>query len=239
MKTLTPKLHKALASIAHFGFLTTRELAQLNWSALAPASAIVMSQNACKRLLEEGLVIKKALPVDKLQAVYVLGSRGAKLLNEVYFEQWLEANTVDGAQWFADGYNLSLSSHVARRPLINLLYDVLLATAGQGHDGRAAATLMAVGQRSISRGYLGLQRYRQFDAMLLDLYGKPKFGVYLAHSSLVQSSISVCELAKAPEEFLIAAPNISMQSALIRWRAKVNPGMADLIAHSLPPGVIA
>jgi hypothetical protein len=251
MKTLPEALQRALALLGHFGFLTTRELAQLNWAHMKPASAIVTSQNACKRLEDASLVVKKALPLDKLQSVYVLGSKGAAYLNEAYFDMWMDHEPVGVQQWFADGYNLSLNSHVTRRPLIALLYaaivetldtiqtaDVAAALDASGKGQRLAPTLHAVGQRSLARGFLGLKRYDHFDAMLLDDEGTPKFGVYLAHSGTPQAAISVCKLAHSPEAFLIASDKPTQLASLIRWREKVNPTMHSYLANALPIGLV-
>jgi hypothetical protein len=241
MNRLSPSLTNALVIIGHFGPVTTRELAQLNWPTMAPASAIVTSQGACRQLLKEGLVVKKSLPLDKLQSVFVLGSKGAKLLNELHMEQWLDHAQQDASTfWFGDGYNLSLKGHVTRRPLIALLHSVIVATADSvvADDGvtqRLVPTLHAIGQRSMARGFLGLAKHSNFDAMLVDSDGSPKFGVYLAHSSTMQAVESVGKLAGEPYAFLIAAHNPTQLAALVKWRETSNTSMANYLRTALPP----
>jgi hypothetical protein len=222
MNRLSPSLTNALVIIGHFGPVTTRELAQLNWPTMAPASAIVTSQGACRQLLKEGLVVKKSLPLDKLQSVFVLGSKGAKLLNELHMEQWLDHAQQDASTfWFGDGYNLSLKGHVTRRPLIALLHSVIVATADSvvADDGvtqRLVPTLHAIGQRSMARGFLGLAKHSNFDAMLVAVE-------------------SVGKLAGEPYAFLIAAHNPTQLAALVKWRETSNTSMANYLRTALPP----
>lgn len=227
MKSLSESQQNFLGLVGSLSYLTHRELAELNWPNMAPASAIVTAQTAGKKLAERGLVLVRDLPCDQLQRAYVLTTKGADFLNLDCMEQWLETEST--MLWFADGYNLSLRDYVARRPLTALLHAM---AAGTG--------LRPVGQRAVARGFLGLTQYKNFDALLLNDGGGVEFGVYLAHSSTKTATDYIRKLARTSDvPFLVAAAQPSVLAALVRWRATGHPATAAHVVSRLPAGVVA
>jgi hypothetical protein len=221
MKPLSKLLQNFLCLVGHFGHLTSRELAMLNWPNRSSDSALVTAQVAGKKLAGLGLVLTRKLPYDNLSRVYVLTTKGAAWLNDSYLEDWLEHDSP--AVWFADGYSVSLNQWVIRRPLIQLLHEVAAATG-----------LHPVGQRSLGRGFLGMGGLKHFDAVLLDDAGKVVFGVYLAHSATSTSTEYVCKLAKGSTAFLVAADRAPQLQAMLRWRERTSPAMAAYLVEKLP-----
>lgn len=193
---------------------------------MAAASSLVTAQTAGKKLETAGLVYSKTLPADNLSRVYVLTTKGAAYLNQHYMEQWLES---DGTTlWFADGYNLSVTKQVARRPLIALLHQMAAATGWH-----------PVGQRVVARGFLSLSHLKHFEALLLNADGEVQLAVFLAHSAVKPAGEMVQKLAKAGAAFAIAADTPSKLAACIKWRASANPRVDAYVKERLPAGVVA
>lgn len=227
MKRLS-EIHKAvLGLVGHFGYLTNREVAELQWPNNPPDSAMVSAQNATARLVDDGLLLARKLDYDNLSRAFVLTSKGAAWLNEEFMEAWLEH---DSAQvWFADGYNLSLKGWETRRPLTKLLHQVMASQAG----------FKPVGQRSLKRDFMGLGAYGNFDAALLNERGELEFGVFLAHASTAVATDKVVELAKGKKAFLVASDREPKLRAMLKWRAQVRPEMSAYIQERLPAGLVA
>ena len=224
---LTERALKFLCLVGTFGHLTNRDAAKLLLADMSDATALVTAQNLGKRLAEDGLVLVKTLPLDRLSKVYVLTQAGSGVLNEQYIEKWLESDA-EGA-WFADGYSLSFNDNVTRRPLIQLLHDITKLTGW-----------LPVGQRGMKRGFLKLNGRGNFDAALMDPEtGKTRFMVYLAHPSTNTATRHVCKLAQGKWQFVIAAHNDVQLQALRRWRELTHSDMHNFVRNELPPGVLA
>lgn len=224
---LNPTSIKFLFSVASFGHLSNRDAARIVWSAMGSNSALVTAQNLGKRLVDAGLVLFKTLPSDRLSKAYVLTSAGAEALNELFLDRWADSD--DTFTWFADGYSVSLNDNVPRRPMVGLLQSMT-----------AAGGMLAVGQRSAKRGFMGLREWSHFDAVLVDdATFKPLLGVYLAHSSTDTAGRTVRKLAREGKPFLVAADTATRLTALRKWRASVNPDMDAHVRDRLPASVVA
>lgn len=224
---LTPITIKFLFSVATLGHLSNRDAAQICWPAMGSNSALVTAQNLGKRMVEAGLVLVKTLPCDRLSKAYVLTMAGAEALNSLFLDRWIESDCE--VTWFTDGYGVSLNDNIPRRPLVALVQQMT-----------AAGGLLAVGQRSAKRGFMGLKEWAHFDAVLVDEASyQPVWGVYLAHSSTDTAGRHVRKLAAGPKPFLIAADTASRLSAMRKWRASVSPEKAADVHDRVPPSVVA
>jgi hypothetical protein len=112
--------------------------------------------------------------------------------------------------WFADGYNLSMTDHVTRAPLIDLLHQMTAA----------APALQAMGRPEAARNFLGLRDVSHFDALLADDAGRFVFGVYLTNHNTAKAVIDVGKLVKAGPPFLIVADTPKRLATLLKWRAE-------------------
>jgi len=226
--TLNERHIAFLFLVATFGHLTNRDAARLCMLGMSDNVALVTAQNTGKRLAEEGLLLVKTLPLDRLSKVYVLTAAGANLLNDHFLDAWVELED-DAHRWFGDGYNLSFNDNVTRRPLVELLQQL-----SHAHGW------LAVGQRGLKRNTFGLGRLAHFDAVLVDPSTfQPMLAVYLAHPSTNTSTRHVCKFAQQGWRFAIAAHGRPQREALLRWRAKSNAGMDAWVRERLPAGVVA
>ena len=214
MKKISETQLRFLELVGTFGYLTSRELAELCWPNMSPRSAIVTAQTAGKKLSSLGLVFSRQLPVDNLSRCYVLTTRGADVLNDHYCGRWVELDEATPQAWFTDGYNLSLMHQFTRRPV------TLLA-----HQMAAALGLRAIGQRGLVRGFLGLRAYAEFEAVLVD-----------ASDQVVPH---VVRLARQSVPFLVASAQPLQLQALRKWRDATSPLMALYVNGKLPAGVLA
>ena len=228
MKNLTETNLRFLELVGTFGYLATRELAELCWPNMSAASAIVTAQNAGKKLATSGFVLSRQLPVDNLSRCYVLTTRGADVLNDLYCARWVELDEDTPQVWFTDGYNLSLMHQFTRRPV------TLLA-----HQMSAALGLRVIGQRGLARGFLGLRGYAEFEAVLLDASDKVVLAIYQAHPSTATATSHVIRHAKRSVPFLVASSQPLQLQALRKWRDSTSPLMAMYVNGKLPAGVLA
>ena len=228
MKKITTAHLRVLESCGSFGYLATREIAQLAWPNMSTASALSTAQTATSKLRAAGLLLQRPLEGDSLSRAYVLTSRGADLLNDHYGDDWMVLGEPTTQTWFGDGYDLATLQWLARKPLIELV-----------HQMSAATGLRAIGQRGTSRGFLGLRQFRHFEAVLVDEQDEVVFGVYLAHGATGIASGFVRKLALGPTPFLIAAGSPSALNALARRRDISSPSMAEYLSARLPAGIIA
>lgn len=243
MKNLTDKQLAVLVLVGTFGYLSTRDLAKLNWPQNEAHSAHVMSQATASKLAKDGLLLArdmrlqpgmKRLPPTKsgVAKAYVLTKKGAEALNDVYADAFIETPAPADGQlmlWFADGYNLSMTDHVTRAPLIELLYQMM---AGD-------PTLSAVGARGAARNFLGLRNVAHFDALLVDGQGKLVFGVYLAHQNTAKATADVTQLIRGEHAFLIAADTPKRLATMLKWRANKGPKVTEYVYNHLPIGIEA
>lgn len=236
------KTQLVLQLVGTFGYLSTRDISKLAWAGHEAHSAHVLAQAMLSKLAAEGYVIARALghrpgtePTVLKPGIprgYVLTPKGAKVLNEVFENEWVEAPIEVGSEvvpWFADGYNLSLADFATRAPVIELCHSL------QAHG----QSLTSVGRRGLARNFLGRADLKHFDAALFDGTGKLAFGVYLAHHQTALATKKVVELAKQPVQFLICCDRPVRLASLRRWRASTNPEMDAYVLNTLPPGVTA
>lgn len=228
MKKISETQLRFLELVGTFGYLTSRELAELCWPNMSPRSAIVTAQTAGKKLSSLGLVFSRQLPVDNLSRCYVLTTRGADVLNDHYCGRWVELDEATPQAWFTDGYNLSLMHQFTRRPV------TLLA-----HQMAAALGLRAIGQRGLVRGFLGLRAYAEFEAVLVDASDQVVLAIYQAHPSTAAATPHVVRLARQSVPFLVASAQPLQLQALRKWRDATSPLMALYVNGKLPAGVLA
>lgn len=239
MKKLSRTNLKCLRLVGTFGFLPTRELAMLAWPHLSAESALASAQTATMTLRKAGLLLARSLyarhqdgaerKAAKAEAsgplAFVLTSKAATYLNELSLGAWVEDDDAT-MTWWADGYNLSLANHEHRRPLIDLLHEVMRVN-GQGD-------LLPVGGRGLKRGVSGLGRFEQFDAVLLKPDLTLAYGCYLAHHVTATAGQEVGQLAKGQYQFLIAAHRPEQLAALRKVRALTNAEMSNWLHDHLP-----
>lgn len=228
MKKLTETQLRFLELVGTFGYLASRELAELCWPNMSPTSAIVTAQNAGKKLSTLGLVLSRQLPVDNLSRCYVLTSRGADALNDHFCARWVELDEATPRAWFTDGYNLSLMHQFTRRPVTALAHQMV-----------AALGVRAIGQRGLARGFLGLRAYAEFEAVLVDASDTVVLAIYQAHPSTAAATPHVVRFAKRSVPFLVASSRPLQLQALRKWRDSTSPRMAMYINDKLPAGVLA
>ena len=243
MKQPSEKQLGVLALVGTFGYLSTRDIAKLNWPQYEAHSAHVMAQEAASKLAKEGYLLArdpriqpgmKHVPVAKsgVTKAYVLTKKGAEVLNDLFADSFIETPApADGKLllWFTAGYNLSMKDYITRAPLIDLLHEMM---AGD-------PSLNAVGKRGAARNVLGLQHVSHFDAVLVDGHGQFVFGVYLAHQNTAQASVDVTELIRGPHPFLLAAESPKRLALLQKWRAERGPNVDAYVWSRLPAGVEA
>jgi hypothetical protein len=242
MKIPSEQQMLVLQLIGSFGYLSTKDVAKLNWPGYGDRSAHVMAQTMLTTLAKNGYILARDLrqrPGEMVPEVlpagvprgYVLTKKGAAVLNEQYEQEWLDTPCPDDkfAQWFADGYNLSLADHNTRAPVIDLCHALLAL----GQDWTP------VGRRAITRNFLGRATWAHFDAMLFTTAGKPVVGVYLAHPQTAIAGQQIVKLAKAELPFLICCDRPSRLPTLLKWRHETRPGMSDYIKTLIPNGLEA
>ena len=243
MKQPSEKQLGVLALIGTFGYLSTREIAKLNWPQNEAHSAHSMAQDAVSKLAKAGLVLAKdpreqpgmksaPLPKSGVTKAYILTKRGAEILNDTFVDEFIETPApADGKLllWFAANYKVSMADHVTRAPLIDLLHEMMSSDP----------TLHAIGKRGASRNVLGLQHVSHFDAVLVDDQCQFVFGVYLAHQNTAQASDDVTKLIRGPHPFLLAADSPKRLAVLQKWRAERGPKVDAHVWSKLPAGVEA
>jgi hypothetical protein len=202
-----------------------------------------MAQDVLSRLVEKGLLLardlrdqpstkRKAPPKSGVAKGYIVTKRGAETLNDVFADQFIETPApADGnlMLWFAGSYNLSMTDHVTRAPLIELLHQML---AGD-------PTLSVIGQRGASRNFLGMGEVSHFDALLVDGAGQLVFGVYLAHRNTATATAEVLKLTRGEHPFLVAADSPRRLTLLLKWRATHGPRGDAYVWSRLPAGIEA
>lgn len=177
--------------------------------------------------------MKQASPAAKSGVAkgYVLTKKGAEVLNDLHAELFIETPLPDGAPmlWFADGYNLSMTDHVTREPLIDLLHAMT----------EADPTLHAVGARGANRNFLGLRPYAHFDAVLVDDEGKFVLGVYLTNHNTAKAVADVGKLAAAGDPFLVASSSSTRLATALKWRTACDATLDASVVARMPIGVTA
>lgn len=243
MKKLTDQQLSILTLVGTFGYLATRDIGRLAWPSHPVKSAHVMAQDNASKLAKAGYLLardmrlqagmKQAMPAAKsgIAKGYVLTKKGAEALNDLHAERFIETPLPDGAPmlWFADGYNLSMTDHVTREPLIELLHAMTAADP----------TLSAVGARGASRNFLGLRPYAHFDALLVDEAGQFVFGVYLTNHNTAKSVADVGKLASAGDPFLIASSSPHRLATALKWRTACDATLDASVVARLPIDVTA
>ena len=218
IKPLTAKQLNTLVLVGTFGYLTTRELAMLNWAHITPKAALKAAQIATTQLRERGLLYPRPLPYNGITNAFVLTGKGASLLND----EFLQLS-------FTDGYDLEMNRLHMRTPVIELAH-VYAREKGLG----------VVGARGLNREVFCMEGFKGLDAMLIDPDSlTPAFGILLVRHYDEATVKRVKAVSNLAVPVLLAASNehLNRRDALIRVRAAVSPDHEEHLQHNKPQGI--
>ncbi|MDD5336210.1 MAG: hypothetical protein PHS32_20940 [Rhodoferax sp.] len=218
-RKLTKKQLDVLTSVGTFGYLTTREIAQLCWPQAAPKAALKAAQEVVTDLRTDRLLLTRQLRVNGLTHAYVLTSRSAELLNDAHLQIA-----------FSAGYNLATDRQVMRQPVLDL-----------AHAWAKAKGLGAVGPRGLAADAWGLGAFAGLDVLLVDPDNMtPAFGVMLVRGFDVQTVERLKRDCKLSVPILLAGRDYDQRriEALVKVRAWAAPFNEEVLQLNKPEGLL-